>query len=241
MTAKGLGQLTVGVWAVLTLGPGVASPPAVAQPSAPGPVTFAAEDGASLAGRVFGQGANWVVLAHMPVTHDQRSWADFAELVGRDGLTALTFDFRGHGGSAGQRDLARLDRDVRAALKFALDRGARKVLLVGASLGGTAVLKVAAAADVTGVIAVAASPSGGGLSVSHAEVAAIKAPKLFIVGVLDRCAVCVQGARDWMRVATEPKELKEFGESAHGTDLFSSPSRQPFIDVMFAFIRKSLN
>lgn len=226
--------------AVLACGMSAGTAPVRAQSSPVAPVTFAAEDGPSLSGRVFGQGPNWVILAHMPVTRDQRSWTEFAELVGREGFSGLTFDFRGHGGSAGPRDLGRLDRDVRAALRFAQERGARSVVLVGASLGGTAVLKVAATAGVAAVIAIAAPPAGGGLTISNAEMAAISAPKLFIIGVRDRCADCVQSARDWMRIAGDPKELKEFNESAHGTDLFASPSRQPFIDAMLAFIRGSL-
>ncbi len=219
---------------------GATSLPTAAQPLTPGPITFGTDDGVSLTGRVFGQGPNWVILAHMPVTHDQRSWAGFAELVGTAGMTALTFDFRGHGSSAGFRDLSRLDRDTQAALKFAQDRGAKNVILVGASLGGTSVLKVAAAAQVAGVIAVAAPPSGSGLAISNAEVAAIRAPKLFIIGVLDRCAVCVQAARDWFRIGTDPKELKEFNESSHGTELFNSASSQAFVEIMLAFIRRYL-
>src|SRR5690606_37777803 len=78
---------------------------------------------------------------------------------------ALTFDFRGHGGSdQAPVDTKRLVEDVCAAVAFARERGYTSIVLVGASMGGTAAIVVAAGDhDLAGVIALSAPAQFGEL------------------------------------------------------------------------------
>lgn len=102
-------------------------------------------DGVRLAARVLpGPGAVWVVLAHgfgvstsrAPVRRVARALAAHA--------TVLSYDARGHGGSAGVSTLGDLEvHDVEAAVAAARELGARDVVTVGFSMGGAAVVRQA--------------------------------------------------------------------------------------------------
>lgn len=116
----------------------------------PGSVTFPSDD-LTLHGRVFGEGTDGVVLAHMRPT-DQTSWWPFAEQVAAAGYTVLTFDFRGYGDSEGGGFAA--GDDVAAAIAYLRSVGVERVIVVGGSMGGTGA--VAAGGDATAVVTLSA-------------------------------------------------------------------------------------
>ncbi len=195
-------------------------------------VNIVTSDGLSLKGRLFGFGKNGVVLSHM-FPSDQTSWDDFASKLTEKGYIVLTFDFRGYGDSGGGKDPARIDIDELAALEFMKDQGTKKVFLIGASMGGTAALKTAAAEAVSGVISISAPRVFKGLSVEK-NIANVKSPKLFIAGADDKEAVM---EAEWLFDNTpEPKELKIFSGSDHGSDLLSGSDgekvRKSIIDFL---------
>jgi alpha-beta hydrolase superfamily lysophospholipase len=104
-------------------------------------VTFASLDGTSLAGEYFeasSRPAPAVVLVHM-LTRTKADWGSLPNRLQDAGVTALTVDLRGHGGSSGSsQTLADMVQDVRAATAWlAARQGVRpgSVALVGASLG----------------------------------------------------------------------------------------------------------
>ncbi len=105
-------------------------------------VTLTTRDGVALAGRFFGAGSSAPVVVIAGATGvAQRHYARFAEFLQSSGVSALSFDFRGVGGSrrrplrgdpASFVDWATVD--VAAAVDWALGRG--PTFVVGHSLGG---------------------------------------------------------------------------------------------------------
>ncbi|MBI2846587.1 MAG: alpha/beta hydrolase [Chloroflexi bacterium] len=182
-------------------------------------VSFTTEDGITLKGRIFGMGNIGIVLSHM-YPKDQKSWFAFAQVLADNGYMALTFDFRGYGESGGKKDIALIDRDVKAALDFIESWGTEKVFLMGASMGGTASLKVAAKEkeEVAGIITISAPVEFMGLSALN-DIPLVKEPKLFIASRKDSPAF--QGARQLYDLSSEPRHLMVFEGASHGTDIFS--------------------
>jgi pimeloyl-ACP methyl ester carboxylesterase len=211
---------------------------ATATPVTSTAVSFVTEDDVTIKGRLFGSGETAVVFAHM-YPNDQQAWWGFASEVATQGYAALTFDFRGYGETGGSKDIANIDRDLAAAVRYLHDGGYQRVILVGASMGGTAALKVAARDEfkglVTGVVAVSAPQAIEGL-VAQDDVANIKVPMLFVASEGDGSAV--DNLESLYGKATGPKEQQVYSGDAHGTALLESEHAAEFKALLFDFFRK---
>ena len=98
-----------------------------------------------------------MVLAHMRGA-DRSTWEPFAEVAAGNGFRVLTFDFRGYGGSDGERDTL-LDVDLTAAVEHLQREGAEHIVVMGASMGGTATINVASRLDLAGASSLSLRPS----------------------------------------------------------------------------------
>jgi pimeloyl-ACP methyl ester carboxylesterase len=185
-------------------------------------VTFVTSDGLTLEGTVFGDGSDWVILAHM-LPADQTSWFEFANAATRQGFAALTFNFRGYGGSDGPREPFAVDVDVEAAIDFAEAAGAQRIWLIGASMGGSGSLAVAARRDVVGVATLSAPAQFQGTDALGA-VPGIAGPKLFVAARGDEPYASTVGT--FLEAAAEPKSSRLFDGSAHGTNLFETHGQE---------------
>jgi pimeloyl-ACP methyl ester carboxylesterase len=140
--------------------PAASAPPTPPAPATQGkPVTFASEDGATLAGELFAPAdptAPIAVLVHR--RHgDSKEFAPLIERLMRSPrrYMVIAFDLRGHGASkppakakpkVGVLEAEQFLPDVRAAIRHALEASgqkARGVVLIGSSLGAALVAKVA--------------------------------------------------------------------------------------------------
>ena len=215
-------------------------------------VTFSTEDGLTLSGRLYQTGPEdaddsfWssesgVVLCHMYPT-DQTSWDEVAAYLASNGLSVLTFDFRGYGGSEGSKDIQYIDRDAAAAVRFLGGAGAERVVLVGASMGGTASLKAAAELQVlssismAGVATLSAPVEFRGLSAEEATPQLVM-PLLFIAAEGD---VGAQGARDLERLSGGAGDLQIVSGNEHGTDLFQGPEAEQVWTLLLDFLQVCL-
>ncbi len=182
------------------------------------------EDGLRLDARLFraepAEGSRrLVILLHM-YPADQSSWYGLArDLQADGGSSALTLDFRGYGASEGPKDVAKIDRDVRAAIAFARQRGFESIALVGASMGGTAAIMVAAEASVAGVITLSAPVSFRGLD-AEAAVQRLSVPLAVLAARGDTAA------RHSLETFSEQAGLDArhavlYQGRAHGTDLLT--------------------
>lgn len=205
-----------------------------ANESAKDRVTFRTEDGFQLEGRTFGSGSPVVILAHMEGS-DQSAWFDFASTLADAGLSALTFNFRGHGGSEGEKDASVVDRDVSAAIDFIKEKNSLDAVLVGAGMGGTASLIAAAKPNVRGVVTLSAPERIGGLEAPVLAVH-IEAPKLLIAAQKDLPAVA--SAEVLYRALGDPREIKIVAGEEHGTNMLGGRGAKEVEDLIRSFIVK---
>jgi len=202
-------------------------------------VSFVALDGMKLSGMLFIGEENkdiGVVLAHMGAHGaDQTSWTSFAQYAALRGFGVLTFNFR--------EDRSKLDLDVQAAVGFLRNQGYRRIVCLGASMGGTACLKAAVNTDLAGAVVISSlwttgsGPSGGPLIVSSEELAQLILPKLFVTTEKDGNGVPAT-MKAIYAAAPEPKALKVFPGTVHGTDIFATPQGDELRDLLMVFLDK---
>lgn len=212
-------------------------------------VTFTTSDGIALSGHLFGSGPSGVVLCHM-YPADQTSWYETARKLAARGYQVLTFDFRGYGGSGGDKQIEHIDRDALAAASQMAATGATKIVFVGASMGGTASLVAAQALlaaqptsnaanpspAVAGVATLSAPVSFKGLS-AEAAVPKLSCPLLFIAAEKDAGAA---GARELQELAGDAGVLQILPGADHGTDLLTGAQAERVMDLLLAFLKKTL-
>lgn len=190
-----------------------------------------------LTGQLFG-GENevGVILSHMR-PNDQTAWFPFARRLADEGFAALTYDFRGYGESQGDKDSAKLDDDLREALRFMRqDRGFDTVFLVGASMGATTSLVVAAETEVAGVVAVS-PPAQFEEQDALEAVPNVSAPTLLIASADDAPSLRFDELLDAAGTGTESQV---YSGGAHGTALFEPASghADAVQDLVIEFLRQ---
>ncbi len=196
-------------------------------------VHFSTSDHVQLAGLLFGHGKTAVVCSHeFRTTKAIWSQSLIVPLLALHGYMVLAYDFRGNGDSAGQADTGVLDVDLKAAIAFVRQQGATEIVLLGSSMGGTATLKVAASEQVAAVVTLSA-PQDFGPGVSDAEVKAIKAAKLFVNSQGDDYA---SNTTHMYTIASQPKEIKLYSGSLHGTDIFDSEDGNDLTQRILNFV-----
>jgi pimeloyl-ACP methyl ester carboxylesterase len=220
----------------------LASPSPAASPTfgpvANEPVAFQTDDGVTVRGHFYaspGPRRKIAVFAHQNGS-DQKSWAPLAQEMAARGVAGLTFDFRGFGETGGTRDVAKIDHDLEAAVRFVRSRDYPQIYLVGASMGGTAALKVGARQDVAGVVAVSAPVSFEGLN-AEPDVTRVAAPKLLIASRNDPNGAAGALAT-LLAEATGPKESQLYDGTAHGTELLQGATAAAFRQRLLDFILK---
>jgi pimeloyl-ACP methyl ester carboxylesterase len=194
-------------------------------------VTFQTSDGVELAGRLFGDGATAVVIAHMFPAEGASSWYPAARRIAAAGFRAFPFSFRGYEGSGGRRDADRIVEDVEAAFAFLREKGFENIALVGASMGATACLVAAASLDVPAVVTVSATAQFSGVD-AEAAASDVDTPVLLIAAQGDDPAY--EGLQVLNRVLPDV-ETKVFEGDAHGTNLLED--RPEAVDEIVAFLR----
>jgi pimeloyl-ACP methyl ester carboxylesterase len=196
-------------------------------------VRFETDDGIELTGEFRGTGSLGVVLAHA-FPEDRASWADFADLLQEKGYLTLNFDFRGYGGSAGDRDIPETWRDVLAATSRLRARGAVRIVLIGASMGGTASLVAASRTTVNGVIVLSAPTAFMGLSAPPEVLAAIDEPKLFLAASGDGSAA--QSAQALYEQSSGAKRVEIVTGDGHGTELLEGGQSEVVRNLILQFL-----
>jgi alpha/beta superfamily hydrolase len=213
-------------------------------------VTFVSEDGLVLSGRLYRPwseksfllfappGKSGVVLCHM-YPADQSSWDTEARMLSGEGLTVLTFDFRGYGKSQGSKDIQLIDRDVTAAVGFLRETGVQELVLVGASMGGTASLKAAgqlqalSSVRIAGVATLSAPVEFMGISALE-SLPNLELPLLFIAAEDDSGAAA---ARELQSLSGGRAGLQILSGDDHGTDLLTGPQADQVRVLLLEFLQ----
>ncbi|MBI4236724.1 MAG: alpha/beta fold hydrolase [Chloroflexi bacterium] len=242
--------LAVALTACAPAAPPAATPVAISvaatpipSPTPPAPTPMPAwirtADGVTLEGTIFSPREprpgprTAVILAHM-YPADQTGWRPFAaELADTQGLTAMTFNFRGYGLSQGSKEIARIDLDLEAALDT-VRPFAEQFFLVGASMGGTAAVLVAARREMAGIAALSAPGTFMGLDAAPA-VRQVTEPTLFIAAEGDDGTPAA--ARWYADNVGGRVGLLLVPGTEHGTYLLEGPSRERVKEALLSFLR----
>ncbi len=147
---------------------------------------------------------------------DRSTWEPFAATAAGNGFRVLTFDFRGYGGSDGERDTM-LDVDLTAAVEHLQREGSESVMVMGASMGGTAAINVASKLDLAGAASLSAPAEFQGIPAL--DVADdVDEPLLLVVAEDDEPYA---GAGVSISAAAPDGRLEILDGGAHGTNLFA--------------------
>lgn len=187
-------------------------------------VTIVMPDGVELAAELYeasSRPAPGVVFVHM-LTRNKGDWGRVADRLQDAGVTALTFDLRGHGRSSGVPDLAAMTGDLETVVRWLAARGGvnpGSIGIAGASLGAN--LAVLAAADLPEVRALALlSPSIDyrGLRADAGAIKRLGDRRLWLAaGTADPLAM--RTMKDYIEAATGPREQHIVEGAVHGTAL----------------------
>lgn len=199
-------------------------------------VTFDTPDGATINGELYGSGDTAVIFSVMG--NCDPGWREFAQLTAAQGLTSLTYLWRGcrESGSMDEDEIQKFVDDLRGAIAFMREQGATKIILVGASLGGCASAKLTVESQIDGLVVVASPPEivQWGFAIEASDLDS-DIPKLFITAKEDD-TVPVEATQELFNLAAEPKEWKTFPGTAHGTEIFDTQNKDEFQQTILEFI-----
>jgi len=222
-----------------TLAPTATSKP----PATVEAVSLTTEDDVTLSATLFGQGKLAVILAHQGTEGtDQKSWQPFAQTLAEKGFAALTLDFRGRGQSQGYLQASQLIKDLNAAIQFLRGRGYQRIVCMGASMGGTACLRAALDHDLVGLVVIASQMSSGPpTSTEPDELSRLTLPKLYVCAENDRYSSVIPQMKQMFELSPEPKQLKFFPGTVHGTELFDTEYGDEFRNLLLDFVERLAN
>ena len=199
-------------------------------------VSFATEDGGTIAADLYGSGGRGLVLAHGG-RFTKESWEPQARRFAVAGFRVLAFDFRGFGKSHGPGDKdfgsAPFQLDVLAAVRYLRAAGAKSVSVVGGSFGGAAAGDASIASrpgEIERIVMLGAAPN------EPAE--KLKCPTLWIVARNDTSGdgPRLPGIRAQFEKAPEPKKLIVLDGSAHAQYLFTTDQSERVMREILLFL-----
>jgi pimeloyl-ACP methyl ester carboxylesterase len=205
---------------------------------------FLTADGITLTGSLFHDaepGDAVVLLGHMG-GRDQRDWQVFARLLAGKGLPAFALDFRCHGESGCDASMPEAHlADLRAAFDLLRERGYRHIACVGASLGARACISAALYEEMAG-LAFLAGPDPGIVEGRQypQDLISPDMPKLFVVTEYDPYAVARTAVPNLYEISPEPRDLRTFPGTAHGTELFSTEYGEELCDLLVNFLLEAM-
>lgn len=186
-------------------------------------VEILTQDGLMLRGELRRRGPDWVVLVHAP-GEDIDAWLSLPQRVASRGMSTLTVDLRGHGGSDGAAEPAATNGDIRAVIAFVRCQGAKRVF-VGAAGASVAPALTAAESDrCEGFFALA--PTG--------DQPDVRVPRFAVVGSRDpeqeAAGSAFVAGTGWAVVARIPVD-------ARGCELLRTTWGSNVDDYVLAFLR----
>ncbi|MBN1538168.1 MAG: alpha/beta hydrolase [Anaerolineales bacterium] len=179
-----------------------------------------------------------VIFAHMGGL-DQTTWADFAQKVADNGVSAFTYDMRCHGKSEcfGLATDSKNYQDLVTIMDILRQRGYKYFVCVGGSMGGGACINVSLREELAGLMLIASPKQFAFETKTFPEnLVSRDIPKLFIYNESDHYRVIRTAMPELYNRAPEPKKLVIFPGQWHGTELFDSPYAEQFSMTLMDFL-----
>lgn len=189
-------------------------------------VDFRTEDGGEIEASFFSASNNKAVVFAHGAIFNKESWYFLAEEFQRKGISALSIDFRGYGGSIPGSSPKKM-YDILGAISYLKDQGFTEINIIGASMGGAAVLLALDNNIIPINKVVMLAPAGGPAIISTAS------DKLFIVSEKERMFSAVMTIYN---ASAEPKQIRVYPGNAHAQHLFKTDVRDELIEYIVNYI-----
>ncbi len=204
-------------------------------PPRPGTFYFAASDGVTLNGEIYGKGKTALIFSNgMGV--GMGLWESVAETMASRGYMSYLYDYRGIGGSQGWNMPGQREHDLRAAIASVRAHGASKVVLIGSSFGALLSARLADEAHADAIVLVSPPLRSGGLSLSDTSLQTLAAPKLILVAEQD--SYFPSDAQHIYDLSPQPKEIVIYPGRQHGTALLMLEHGADSMRRLVAFLNK---
>lgn len=179
-----------------------------------------------------------VILAHgWNTSHSE--WEEFEPVLFHNGITTMTFDFRGHGESGGINGWATIGIDVQTVADFLRSEGFERIACIGSSRGGLGCLVGATLTELDGFAMLSSrteTPEGNRLF-KRSEFTELTIPKVFMIAENDYFgAEFVEKFLELADLASEPKEVHVFPGALHGSALLYGSSGEQAIPILLEFV-----
>ncbi|MFW0884894.1 alpha/beta hydrolase [Candidatus Acidulodesulfobacterium sp. H_13] len=194
-------------------------------------VDFETADGGDIKGSLFGSYPNIVITAHGRV-FNKESYYDLCDILLKNKISSLSFDFRGYGNSKqGSAGANAYGEDIVGAVNFAkgLDF-VKSITLLGSSMGGGAVLnasKLYKPSEIKSVIVL--SP------VFIEGVSFIDVPIHYLGTEGEQFA---EGIRKMHEITESPKTLHFFKGSVHAQNIFATESNDELVSLIISYVKE---
>lgn len=179
-----------------------------------------------------------VVLAHGH-TQSHKEWASFEQLLNENGITTMSFDFRGHGASDGVDQFSTVGIDVQTVFDNLWQNGFERIVCIGSSMGGSACLAAAVSSDIDGLV-ILSSPLNlpGTRLVSKPELQNLSIPKIFMFTDEDVWVSeeDLKKIHETAELAGQPKSVYMFSGPAHGAGLFYDQDGEQVLAILLEFV-----
>jgi pimeloyl-ACP methyl ester carboxylesterase len=194
-------------------------------------IQFEAADGGEIHGSLFGTYPDSVILAHGKV-FNKESFYDLSEVLLKNKITSLAFDFRGYGLSkTGSSGLSGLGEDVIGAINFMKTQDfVKNITLLGASMGGNAVLNAAKLykpEEIKSVIALSSTFVEG--------VNFIDIPVHYLGSEDEKFA---EGIKNMYNGTKSKKSLHLFKGGTHGQNIFATELKDELTALIISYIKE---
>ena len=183
-------------------------------------VTFKTEDTVKIAATHYVGKGDGIILLHM-LSRDRRDWDIFAVKLNSLGYNVLAIDLRGHGESEldflkfNSTDYNNMVKDVAAAKKY-LNK--TRIFVIGASIGANVALNYAVKdKDVKGIVLLSPGADYRGVETLKAI---MKYDRPIMIVSSEDDFQSIGASRQLYSFAGKQRELKEYGDAGHGTNMF---------------------
>lgn len=206
-------------------------------------VSIPVSDDINLSGTIYhAKSDTLVIFAHMG-GYDQTSWAEFAQEVADNRISAFTYDIRCHGKSEcfGISTDSKNYKDLITVMEFLRQRGYKYFVCVGASLGGAACNNISLREELAGLVLIASVKQFAFETKSFPQdLVSPDMPKMFIYNENDHYKVIRTAMPDLYNQAPEPKSLQVFPGQYHGTEMFKSPYADQISETLLNFLLRAI-
>jgi pimeloyl-ACP methyl ester carboxylesterase len=199
------------------------------------PVSFTTADGVTLAGTLYGNGRQAVILSNEG-DNASAPWRPVAQELATQGYLVLSYAYR-PSDAAFDGLAAHALTDLRAAIAFMRNHTITRLILIGASLGALVSLKAATTLPCDGLVAISAPTGYQDVQLRDADLLRLVMPKLFVTSADNQ-----PFAADTLHLfaaAPQPKVKLVYPGAAHGSSLFVGPRGDDLLSALLRFVQRA--